>query len=113
MSLKKDGLRAFAAGAAMCAAGYVCIAVALPGETRATIDNFTFKPDTLTVRMGTTLVWENEDDIPHSIVEAQGKFRSAALDTGDTFSFTFDKVGAFDYFCGLHPFMKGKIVVTP
>jgi plastocyanin len=113
MSLKNDGLRAFAAGVAVCAAGYVCIAVALPGITRATIDNFTFKPDTLTVRLGTTLAWVNEDDIPHSIVETEGKFHSAALDTGDTFSFIFDKVGTFEYFCGLHPFMKGKIVVAP
>jgi len=113
MSMKRDGLVAFATGVAVCAAGYACVAAALPGINRATIDNFTFKPETLTVRLGTTLAWVNEDDIPHSIVEASGKFHSAALDTGDTFSFTFDKTGTFEYFCGLHPFMKAKIVVAP
>ena len=52
-------------------------------------------------------------DIPHSIVETTGKFHSMALDTEDKFSFTFDKAGTFEYFCGLHPHMKGKVVVAP
>lgn len=111
MSLIHDSLRAFAAGAAVCCAVYA--ALAAPGETHLTIDNFTFKPDTVTVAVGTTIVWENDDDIPHSIVETTGKFHSPALDTEDKFSFTFDKVGSFEYFCGLHPHMKGKVVVAP
>jgi plastocyanin len=111
MSLIHDSLRAFAAGAAVCCV--VCAAVALPGETRLTIDNFTFKPDTITVPVGTTITWENDDDIPHSIVETTGKFHSQALDTEDKFSFTFATAGTFEYFCGLHPHMKGKVVVSP
>jgi plastocyanin len=111
MSLIRDSLRAFAAGAAVCCV--VCAAIAAPGETHLTIDNFTFKPDTITVPVGTKVVWENDDDIPHSIVETTGKFHSAALDTDDKFGFTFDRAGTFEYFCGLHPHMKGKVVVTP
>jgi plastocyanin len=78
-----------------------------------TIDNFTFTPAVLTVKPGTTVTFENHDDIPHSIVSAAGKFRSKALDTGDQFSFTFAAAGDVDYFCGLHPHMKGRIVVAP
>jgi plastocyanin len=111
MSLIHDSLRAFAAGAAVCCV--TCAAVALPGETRLTIDNFTFKPDTITVPLGTTITWENDDDIPHSIVETTGTFHSQALDTEDKFSFTFATAGTFEYFCGLHPHMKGKVVVSP
>ena len=111
MSLIHDSLRAFAAGAAVCCAVYA--ALAAPGETRLTIDNFTFKPDTVTVAVGTRIVWQNDDDIPHSIVETTGKFHSPALDTEDKFSFIFDKAGTFEYFCGLHPHMKGKVVVAP
>jgi plastocyanin len=111
MSLIHDSLRACAAGAAACCVVYA--ALAAPGEMHLTIDNFTFKPDTITVPVGTKLVWENDDDIPHSIVETMGKFHSAALDTEDKFSFTFDNVGTFEYFCGLHPHMKGKVVVAP
>jgi plastocyanin len=111
MSLFHDGLRAFAAGAAVCCV--VCAATALPAETRASIDNFTFKPDTITIPVGTTVVWQNDDDIPHTVVSLDGTFRSAALDTEDKFSFTFDKAGMFEYFCSLHPHMKGEVVVAP
>ncbi len=111
MSLIYDSLRAFAAGAAVCCAVYG--ALAQSGETHLTIDNFTFKPDVITVPAGTKIVWENDDDIPHSIVETTGKFRSPAFDTEDKFSFTFDKAGSYEYFCGLHPHMKGKVVVMP
>jgi plastocyanin len=77
------------------------------------IDNFAFTPETLTIKPGDTVVFENHDDIPHSIVESSGKFRSKALDTNDKYSVSFDKVGDIAYFCGLHPHMKGKIVVAP
>src|SRR5580700_6223042 len=99
MSLFHDGLRAFAAGAAVCCV--VCAATALPVETRASIDNFLFKPDTITVAIGTTMVWENNDDVPHTVVSLDGTFRSRALDTEDKFIFIFDKAGTFEYFCSL------------
>jgi plastocyanin len=111
MSLIYDSLRAFAAGAALCGAVYG--AFAGPGEISLTISNFTFRPEAITVPIGTKIVWENIDDIPHSVVETTGKFRSPALDTEEIFSFTFDKAGNYEYFCGLHPHMKGKVVVTP
>jgi plastocyanin len=111
MSLTYDSLRAFAAGAAVCCVVYGALAAS--GETQLTIDNFTFKPDAVTVPVGTRIVWVNDDDIPHSVVETTGKFHSPALDTEDKFSFTFDKAGSYEYFCGLHPHMKGKVVVTP
>ena len=77
------------------------------------IDNFTFSPAELKVAVGTTVTWINRDDIPHSIVDKEKKFRSKALDTDGSYSFTFTSAGSFDYFCGLHPHMTGKIVVTP
>jgi plastocyanin len=77
------------------------------------IDNFVFSPDVVTITPGTVVVFHNYDDIPHSVVATSKEFRSKALDTDETYSFTFTKVGTFDYFCGLHPHMKGKIIVTP
>lgn len=78
-----------------------------------TIDNFTFSPGDLTIPVGTTVTWLNHDDIPHSVVEKDKTFRSKALDTDDSYSFTFTTAGTFEYFCGLHPHMTGKIIVTP
>ena len=79
--------------------------------TIVSIENFTFNPPELTIKAGTTVTWTNADDIPHSVVEDGTKFRSKALDTGETFSMTFADPGDVDYFCGLHPHMKGKIIV--
>ncbi len=76
-----------------------------------TIDNFTFSPKELTVAVGTTVKWVNHDDIPHTVVEKKTTFRSKALDTDDSYSFTFTSAGAFDYFCGLHPHMVGQVIV--
>jgi plastocyanin len=76
-----------------------------------TIDNFTFSPKEITVAVGTTVKWVNHDDIPHTVVEKNTTFRSKALDTDDSYSFTFASAGSFDYFCGLHPHMVGKIIV--
>jgi plastocyanin len=78
-----------------------------------TIDNFTFGPANLIVPAGTTVTWTNHDDIPHSIVATDKAFRSAALDTNDSYTFTFKTAGTFAYFCGLHPHMTGKVIVTP
>ncbi len=79
-------------------------------DTTVTIDNFTFEPAQLTVKVGTTVTWNNHDDIPHTVVSA-GKFRSKTLDTDDSYSFTFTAAGDYTYFCSLHPHMTGTIKV--
>jgi plastocyanin len=88
---------------------YGAVAAQEPNEVK--IDNFTFTPPELTVPVGTTVKFVNHDDIPHSVVDKNKAFRSKALDTDDSFTFTFASAGTFDYFCGLHPHMTGKIIV--
>ena len=85
--------------------------VAAEDANVVTIDNFTFTPPELTVAAGTTVKFVNHDDIPHTVVDKNKAYRSKALDTDDSFSFTFANAGTFDYFCGLHPHMVGKIIV--
>lgn len=82
-------------------------------KSEITIDNFTFTPAELSVPVGTTVTWVNHDDIPHTVVENDKKFRSKALDTDDSYSFTFATTGTFQYFCGLHPHMVAKVIVKP
>jgi len=86
------------------------VAAALKNTT-VKIDNFNFTPPTLVIAPGTTVTWTNDDDSPHSVREKDGKFKSAALDTDDTFSQTFIAPGEFEYFCSIHPRMTGKVVV--
>jgi plastocyanin len=97
-------------GAAL-AFGAVAAQEARQDANAVTIDNFTFSPKELTVAVGTTVKWVNHDDIPHTVVEKNTTFRSKALDTDDSYSFTFASAGTFDYFCGLHPHMVGKVIV--
>ena len=76
------------------------------------IDNFTFTPQALTVKAGTTVTWTNKDDIPHGIAATGNSFtRSKAMDTDDSYSFTFTTPGTYQYFCHIHPHMTGTIVV--
>jgi plastocyanin len=84
---------------------------ATAADTEVKIDNFTFVPQRVTVKPGTTVTWINEDDIPHAIAATGKEFRSKVLDTNDKYSFTFTTVGKFEYFCSLHPHMTGTIVV--
>ena len=94
-------------------------AIVLPGwadtavqPTSVSIDNFTFGPQTLTVKAGTTVTWTNKDDIPHGIASSNNAFtKSRALDTDDSYSFTFTTPGTYQYFCYIHPHMVGTVVV--
>lgn len=86
---------------------------AFAGETKVVIGNFVFTPATLSVKAGEKVVFVNHDDLPHNVVDAAGAFRSKALDTDETYEHVFDKPGEIVYFCGLHPQMKGRIIVTP
>ena len=80
-------------------------------STEVRVDNFTFGPETLTVAVNSTVTWVNKDDIPHVIASNDGLFKSKALDTDQSFSYTFTKPGTYPYYCSIHPKMVGKIVV--
>jgi plastocyanin len=82
-----------------------------PAGAEIKIDNFSFAPESLTVKAGTQVTWINRDDIPHTVVESERSFKSKVLDTDDKFTMTFDKPGTYSYFCSIHPKMTGKIVV--
>jgi Icc protein len=86
--------------------------VAVPGETvQAAIDNFSFTPKEMTVKAGSTVVWTNKDDIPHTVTSDNNLFASPVLDTNQSFPFTFASAGKFTYFCKLHPKMTGVVTV--
>ena len=114
LSTRSTLIGAIATAALLFAAGLETGATGeAPAAAAVRIDNFAFSPPTLEVAPGTTVTWTNGDDDVHSVVEKDRKFKSAALDTGDTFSQTFTAPGEYDYFCSLHPRMVGKIVVKP
>lgn len=78
--------------------------------------SFAFSPSTLTVKVGTTVVWTNMTQAPHTVTSDDGKtFDSGSSNPvspqGGTFKFTFTKPGTYTYHCQFHPYMKATIIV--
>jgi len=88
------------------------------GTAQVTIANFAFDPAQLQVKVGTTVTWTNNDSTGHTVTADDGTFTSSTLKKGDTYSFTFNEVGAFAYYCKPHggpggQGMSGVITVVP
>lgn len=88
------------------------------------IEQLAFGPGTVRVPVGTTIRWVNREPVPHTVVSGapQGTgrtseeepgdlFQSATLGQGDAFEFTVRRKRAIPYYCGIHPFMTGVILV--
>ena len=73
--------------------------------------NFAFDPPTVTIKVGESVTWTNQDSVSHTVDADNGEFTSNDLANGATFSFTFDKAGSYPYHCSIHPTMKGTVVV--
>lgn len=110
--------------------GYLLLAVGLIGITFGylilpfftskiiTIESFEFHPDTTTIVRGTKVIWLNYDVEPHDVISGvpgmrDNQYKSPLLGPGGTLSFVFEEPGEYRYFCGLHPYMTGRIIVTP
>lgn len=85
----------------------------VPGSTFSPIVEFAFQPGELRVPVGQRVTWVNceENGAPHTSTANQGEWQSALLQPGDRFTQTFPTAGTFSYFCEVHPFMTGQVVV--
>ena len=86
-----------------------------PGLNEVIIKDFSFSPKTLKVKKGTTVTWTNRDSAGHDIMpdSPSDAFKpSQLLSNGESYSFTFEKPGVYEYYCSPHPYMKGTIEVT-
>ncbi len=80
--------------------------------TQITIQNFAYQPATLQVRVGTTLTWTNQDNVVHSVTFKNGMKDSGLLSRGQSFSYTFNTPGTYQYYCTVHPYMVATVIVT-
>lgn len=79
------------------------------GGNVVSIQNSTFSPSTLTIAKGTTVTWTNNDSASHQV--KSDTFESIVLSKGQSYFYTFNDVGTFEYICSIHPSMKGKVIV--
>jgi plastocyanin len=75
------------------------------------IKNFKYESPTLAVPVGATVTWVNRDDELHTVTSPDRLFSSPGLDAGEAFSHRFAAPGTYTYFCALHPYMTGTIIV--
>jgi plastocyanin len=75
------------------------------------IQNMAFSPATITVSVGTTVTWTNNDATIHTVTSNTGLFESGQLSKGSHFSHTFSTAGTFAYHCSIHPEMTGTVKV--
>ena len=107
--MKRHFFSALAAAGALATAG---ITLGATPPVHVAIDNYAFKAPTITVGVGSTVIWKNGDDDPHTVTADDNSFDSSGLDNGATYSRTFTKPGRYAYHCKLHPFMKGVVIVA-
>lgn len=82
------------------------------GTKAVTIQDYTYKPASITVPVGTTVTFTNRDSTPHTATSKEsGVFESGSIDPGKSGKVTLEKTGTFTYYCLFHPFMKGTIRV--
>lgn len=120
-SAQAAGTATPAVSAATSAVGGATAAPAAGGTVAAAaaevvLKNFAFSPKELTVSVGTTVTWVNQDTVAHTVTAGQrgspsGMFDSGELAAGKSFSFTFTQAGTYPYFCAVHSNMDGTITV--
>lgn len=76
-----------------------------------TIQNYAFSPSTITVKVGDSVTWTNQDSTAHTATADDGSFDTGVLSQGASKTVTFSKAGTFPYHCSMHPYMKGTVVV--
>lgn len=88
------------------------ITPAVMAKNEVLIKANTFAPELITIKVGDAVTWINNETYGHDVKDDNGLFQSPKLATGEKYSYTYTKVGTFTYICGIHPFMKGSVVVT-
>ena len=104
--------KSFAVSAAVLVFGALLVGAAhASAPVQIEIRKFVFSTSDITITPGTTVVWINDDETPHTVAAGDRSFVSKALDTGDRYEHTFDRPGDVSYFCTVHPFMTGTVHV--
>jgi len=82
------------------------------GTQNLTISNFAFSQPSITVHVGDTVTWTNQDSTAHTVTSTDGgPLNSGNMANGVSYSYTFTKTGTYAYHCSYHPYMTGIVTV--
>jgi plastocyanin len=82
-----------------------------PGSSNPSASQF-YVPREISVSVGTSVTWTNNDATIHTVTDKGGSFDSSIIAPSVIWENTFETAGEFDYYCTLHPFMTGKVIVN-
>jgi plastocyanin len=105
---QKTMLKAAALGGA---AGLALTAQVLAQAASVSIENFKFGPETISAAANAPITWTNKDGAPHQVVIASKSLKTAVLQKDQSAQLTIAETGTYDYVCGIHGSMKGKIEI--
>lgn len=81
------------------------------GTVTVDMKNIAFSPNSVTVKVGQTVKWVNQDTVAHNVTAQSGAFKSTNFGPGGSFTFKATKPGTFGYVCTIHPGMNGTLIV--
>ena len=84
---------------------------ATPPQIEVIIQGSTFIPDIQNIPAGALVLWYNDDSIDHTVTARDNSFDSGSISPNETFEYTFEQPGEFEYYCKIHPSMVGKITI--
>ena len=93
------------------AAGFLTGPLLAQQGAAVTIASFKFGPESVSAAAKAPITWTNKDGAPHQVVVASKNLKTAVLNNGQSGQLSIADPGSYDYVCGIHPNMKGKIVV--
>lgn len=108
MHRRRFAMASIGAGIALALA--VVVAPVVAADRTVTIQGFAFSPKTVSVNVGDTVTWRNEDATAHTATDS-GKFNTGDIGPGAAKSVTFNAAGTYSYICAIHPTMTGTVVV--
>jgi plastocyanin len=85
--------------------------VALAADASVSIVNFAYSPSSVTINVGDSVTWTNNDDVAHTATANDGSFDTGSFGSGQSRAVTFNAAGSFPYRCSIHPQMIGTVVV--
>ena len=103
-------------GVGVTAGLWLALLIAAPAaaaDETVTIDDFAFAPGSVTVQVGDTVTWDNQNTTAHTATDSDGAFDTGSIGVGETAEVTFQEAGTYAYICSIHPAMTGTIVVEP
>jgi len=90
---------------------WIAASSVLAADSAVSIAGFAFDPATVTIQVGDSVTWTNEDSVAHTATAGDGSFDTGSIANGASDTVTFDSAGTFAYICSIHPQMTGSVVV--